>query len=86
LCLVFEGGVALPAIQKSSRSFKRELFIQEGDDRIRTGDQGFADPCLTTWLRRQTSNRQVIGLPVSVQAGEEIRTLDLLLGKETFYH
>src|SRR5581483_10082693 len=23
-----------------------------GDDRIRTGDGGFADPCLTTWLRR----------------------------------
>lgn len=23
-----------------------------GDDRIRTGDQGFADPCLATWPRR----------------------------------
>lgn len=24
-----------------------------GDTRNRTGDQGFADPCLTTWLCRQ---------------------------------
>jgi hypothetical protein len=24
-----------------------------GDDRIRTGDEGFADLCLTTWPRRQ---------------------------------
>ena len=23
-----------------------------GDDRIRTGGEGVADPCLTTWLRR----------------------------------
>ena len=23
-----------------------------GDGRIRTGDRGFADPCLTTWPRR----------------------------------
>jgi hypothetical protein len=27
-----------------------------------------------------------ICLPVLERAGEEIRTLDLLLGKETFYH
>ena len=26
--------------------------IKKGDDRIRTGGSGFADRCLTTWLRR----------------------------------
>ena len=28
-------------------------LIQGGDDRIRTGDNGFADRCLATWLRRR---------------------------------
>ena len=32
----------------------RDRFLSEGDDRIRTGDEGFADPCLTTWPRRQS--------------------------------
>ena len=27
-----------------------------GDDRIRTGDRGFADPCLATWLRRRKAS------------------------------
>src|SRR6266536_4603419 len=27
-------------------------LIFGGDDRIRTGDRGFADRCLATWLRR----------------------------------
>lgn len=26
-----------------------------GDDRIRTGGEGVADPCLTTWLCRLTA-------------------------------
>ena len=29
-----------------------------GDDRIRTGGEGFADPCLTTWRRRRGSGRR----------------------------
>ena len=29
------------------------LFKSGGDTRIRTGDQSFADSCLTTWLYRQ---------------------------------
>ena len=36
-------------------------------------NKAFAEPCLTTWLRRQE------------RAGDGIRTRDLLLGKETFY-
>ena len=39
--------------------------------------KGFADPCLTTWLRRHGIN---------LRAGDGIRTHDLLLGKQTFYH
>ena len=51
-----------------------------GDDRIRTGDQGFADPCLTTWPRRRELQQEDAG------AEDGIRTRDLLLGKETRYH
>ena len=40
-------------------------------------NEGFADPCLTTWPRRQILN---------CRAGDGIRTHDLLLGKETYYH
>ncbi len=33
------------------------LFPHDGgDDRIRTGDGGFADPCLTAWRRRPTTD------------------------------
>ena len=40
-----------------------------GDDRIRTGDRGFADPCLTTWLRRPgTSGGGPLRMPL--RAGE----------------
>jgi hypothetical protein len=45
-----------------------------GDGRIRTGDRGFADPCLTTWPRHQ-----------HYEAEDEIRTRDPLLGKEMLY-
>ncbi len=48
-----------------------------GVDGIRTRDEGFADPCLTTWPRRRSEKKR---------AGDGIRTHDLLLGKETFYH
>ena len=35
------------------RAFSRSRETGGGDDRIRTGDGGFADPCLTTWPRRR---------------------------------
>ena len=53
--------------------FVRIALVFGGDDRIRTGDEGFADPCLTTWRRRRDG------------AGDGIRTRDLLLGKEMLY-
>lgn len=40
-------------------------------------NRGFADPRLATWLRRPKKNNG---------AEDEIRTRDILLGKEAFYH
>ena len=69
-----------------------------GGDRSRTGDGGFADLCLTTWLRRpgvgapHNDERQTTEHIASVLcltprrgigAGEGTRTLDLLHGKQT---
>ena len=39
------------SIQKQSSN----RFVIGGDTRIRTGDQSFADSCLTTWLYRRLS-------------------------------
>ncbi len=55
---------------------RAQLGSSRGDDGTRTRDQGFADPCLTNLA---TS-------PGIKRAGDGIRTHDLLLGKETFYH
>ena len=54
-------------------------YENRGDEGIWTPDEGFADPCLTTWPRRRGKS-----LSIS-RAGDGIRTHDLLLGKETFY-
>ena len=45
-------------------------------------------PALTTWLRRLIAHdKEATACAVDLgRAGEGIRTLDLLLGKETFYH
>ena len=47
-----------------------------GATRNRTGDKGFADLCLTTWLWRQKG----------IGAVDEIRTRDIHLGKVALYH
>ncbi len=46
-----------------------------GDTRIRTGDKGFADLCLTAWLCRLNSSG----------AGNGTRTRDINLGKVALY-
>ena len=51
-------------------------YVSEASRGFEPLSEGFADPCLTTWPRRQLKTR----------AGDGIRTHDLLLGKETFYH
>ncbi len=47
--------------------------IMEATPRFELGNQGFADPCLTTWLCRQNG------------AGDEARTRYLHLGKVALY-
>ena len=47
-----------------------------GATQTRTGDKGFADLCLTTWLWRQKG----------IGAVDEIRTRDIHLGKVALYH
>ncbi len=52
-----------PARSKTARDFKSLVstnsttpalvLINGGDTRIRTGDEDFADPCLTTWRCRR---------------------------------
>ncbi len=80
------------AVTKSQMGIKKALAIARafsiflGDDRIRTGDKGFADPCLTTWPRRHKQEWQANDCLPLVRAGDGIRTRGLLLGKETFYH
>jgi N-methylhydantoinase B len=44
---------ALPLGHVAIRVSAYKLMNLRGDDRIRTGDKGFADLCLTTWPRRQ---------------------------------
>ena len=39
-----------------------------GDDRIRTGGEGVADPCLTTWLRRHIKFNDPKGIRTPVTA------------------
>ena len=62
-----------------------------GDDRIWTGDKGFADLRLTTWLRRRIKNKRA-GIETSALcygsygAGNGIWTRDPRLGKAMLYH
>ena len=56
-----------------------------GAARIRTGDGGFADLCLTTWLRRQPEVGALVQ-GAEIGAGNGIRTRDFDLGKVALYH
>lgn len=42
------------SIKLASIKFYSVYHILEGSNRSRTGDHGFADRCLTTWLHYQT--------------------------------
>jgi hypothetical protein len=69
------------------------MNLVEATPGFEPGNEGFADPCLTTWPRRLAfvrknlplieGNRKGVGLD---RAGDGIRTHDLLLGKQSFYH
>jgi hypothetical protein len=53
--------------------------------RIELTNTGFADPRLTTWLRRHETRQQQTN-EVNVGAGNGIRTRDPDLGKVVLYH
>ena len=60
-----------------------------GGDRIRTGAQGFAVLCLTTWLRRLMTTTGACAdrpCPSHSGAGNGARTRDIHLGKVALYH
>ena len=78
--------------KNGQRNFSREPFL-EAPPRFELGNQGFADPCLTTWLWRHACPKNVFdGGKIKKQrgnlfgAGNEIRTRDIHLGKVTLYH
>ena len=50
---------ARPGLRKTHKRSNFELDHVGGDDRIRTGDGGFADRCLAAWLRRHGRRLQL---------------------------
>src|SRR3990172_7917755 len=63
-----------------SRSFVSgfRICVVGGDDRIRTGDGGFADPCLTTWLRRPETACFLRTSPPGVDRAEAVEVTMLV--------
>src|SRR5919201_4905540 len=55
--------VWIPGVRGSSKRLSGPRLVVGGDAQNRTGDGGFADLCLTTWLRRRPMTRRSI-LPV----------------------
>ncbi len=55
----------------------------EAPTRIELVHKGFADLSLTTWARRRGTHKTQAR---EIGAGDEIRTRDILLGKQTLYH
>ena len=65
-------------------------FFLEVTPGFEPGNQGFADPCLTTWLCHHTCFLRGIAMPthrvgIAVGAGNEARTRYLHLGKVALY-
>ena len=59
------------------------LVNMEVTPRFELGNEGFADPCLTTWLcHRMTERTEVLSV---FGAGDEARTRYLDLGKVALY-
>ena len=56
-----------------------------GATRNRTGDKGFADPCLTAWPWRRTLYEKAAIRRRFVGAGNGARTRHLSLGKAALY-
>ena len=61
------------------------LFALEVTPRFELGNEGFADPCLTTWLCHRMNKGHSFGCPLPFGAGDEARTRYLHLGKVALY-
>ena len=61
-------------------------FVQmEVTPRFELGNEGFADPCLTTWLCHRTRENGEVRRFLCFGAGDEARTRYLDLGKVALY-
>ncbi len=78
-----EGGiVALNQCFLGKKKDEHGPSFCRGDDGIRTRDEGFADPCLTTWPRRHTNRLMAqmspSGRPPSAECSERAKRFELL--------
>ena len=53
-------------VSKKKDTLKSVSFFLEATPGFEPGNQGFADPCLTTWLCRRTWGQSVFPSPISI--------------------
>ncbi len=82
LAAIIEGEIK--ACRSTMPQWSAGLYSLEATPGFEPGNQGFADPCLTTWLCRRT-NKRGAQAPVLFGAGDEARTRYLHLGKVALY-
>ena len=75
--------VGVPAPNKTAPARGAVLF--GGATRNRTGDEGFADPCLTAWPWRRNLYEKAAAAALFCGAGNGARTRHLSLGKAALY-
>ena len=74
-----------PQAQEKGACYADALNSLGGEARIRTGGEGFAGPCLTTWPLRHMKKADRDRPWCSHGAGYGVRTRDLHLGKVARY-
>ena len=70
---------------KKEKDTQSVSFLLEVTPRFELGNEGFADPCLTTWLCHRMNKGHSFGCPLPFGAGDEARTRYLHLGKVALY-
>ena len=90
--LMLAGKRKVNGLVKETKSGSKTDPLLEASTGFEPVNEGFADPCLTTWPRRRKIRKRIAdrnllqSAILHIWAGDGIRTHDLLLGKETFYH
>ncbi len=72
-------------VKSKNPEFLRIQDFLEAPPRFELGNQGFADPCLTTWLWRHIPNGVKELTPFAFGAAYEARTRYLHLGNVALY-